>query len=218
MIYTKAKAAVIEQLEFDPGPHKYTLKDAEIPGVTTVIDRHFDSFSKLPADVRDAALLRGSVVHALTAKYDQKPETLPTLLARAEAARLDGYLQAWLQFRMDYEPEFPVIETRVINTTYRYAGTVDRLARMHLKGWDGNDLSILEVKTGGLVREYALQTAAYQAAYNEGLARGEPKATRRVVVRLDEFGHYQFSEHKNPTDWQAFVAVLTLDNWKRSKA
>lgn len=203
MTFNITKQQVLDRLTFDPAVHKYVLDGMQIPSVTQVIDP-FLPYANLPKDVRETALLRGTRVHELTHVYD----TVDTAVAIhvAKDLRVNAYLLAWRKFLRDVRPIFTNAEMRLYHTLYRYAGTLDRVAFI-----DGR-LCIIEIKTGGVIDEYAMQTAAYQYAYNEKQLGNAAEA--RYVVQLKATGAYSLIEHKDKDDFQAFTAALTLGNWR----
>ena len=202
-MFETPKQEVINRLTFDPGVHKYVLDGMRIPSVTQVIDP-FLPYANMPKEVRETALLRGTRVHELTHVYDTVDTTVAIQVAKE--LRVNAYLLAWRKFLRDVRPVFIEAEMRLYHTLYRYAGTLDRVAMI-----DGR-LCIIEIKTGGVIDEYAMQTAAYQEAYNN--CQLDDLATARYVVQLKATGSYSLIEHKDKDDFQAFRAALTLGNWR----
>ena len=209
MKYTAEKQAYRDGLKFRAADHRYTLQGMVIPSVTTVIEP-LEPFGYLPEVIRRAALLRGTLVHGMTEQDDLGILVEDDLLAETG---LDGYLHAWREFKRGVD-KMVEIEGRVYHTKYRYSGTFDRLALVNGR------LSLLEIKTGGLVNAYQLQTAAYQAAINEGFVPQRidgivrNQVLDRFVIQLREDGGYSVVQHQDPTDFETFVAALVIRNWK----
>lgn len=123
--------------------------------------------------IRDAAADRGSAVHA-------SAEDLVLAQAR-EAARLyvdhealppydpsiASHMNSFVRFLSDWAPEYLAAEATVFNRTEAYAGTLDSVMRLPLRGWDAEPVTtIVDYKSGNAVyAEVALQNSAY--------ARGE---------------------------------------------
>lgn len=203
-MYNDAKLAIMNKLLFEPNEHKYTRDGFLIPGVTSIIEPYLP-YGNLPDDVRNRAMLRGTLVHKLTEVYDAGEMDADTY-EEAIQANLDGYLLCWEKFLKKYKPTMTHAEVVVYHTLWGYAGTVDRVCYI-----DGVR-TLLEIKTGGLIPEYAWQTAAYQLALNEGST--EPPVEKRIAVCLRETGTPLIKEHDDPTDIQAFTGALNIFNWK----
>lgn len=127
---------------------------------------HWDELTSLKASERlrklekarfgdnDAALVRGTQVHALAQKLASGEEVdVPEHLL--------GHVDAYLQFVADWQPEELLVETIVGHRRWRYMGTLDLLARLN----DGRPW-LLDFKTtaSGIWPESALQLAAYRNA------------------------------------------------------
>lgn len=208
MHYSKQKQEVLGKLKFRASDHAYTLGGMRIPSVTQVIEPLLP-YESLPKEIRAAALLRGDLVHKLTALVDESQMSAQTW-DEAMAADLSGYMDAWAAFKQATDCAIIAVELRVFHRTYRYAGTLDRLVHFG----DDDVVALLEIKTGELLPEYALQTAAYLHAVNDGRARGSEPVERRYAVQLMPNGHFHLWEHKDRADFQVFLAALTIKNWR----
>lgn len=210
--YSKAKQELLDRLEFEPGQHRYTLDGFVIPGVTSVIDPYLD-YGGIPKDVRDAALLRGTLVHALTEHLD-KGTYDSEMIELSEAAKLEGYVYAWDIFKRDYQVVIHDIEFRVYHSKHRYCGTGDRIAEV--AAVHPNIPALIDIKTGKLSPFYAWQTAAYCAAIEEGGIT----IPKRWAVELRENGTYHAEEHTakkrdyGRADLPAFLGALKVAEWK----
>ena len=200
----KEKQAAIARLRFSPSRHVYTLDGMRIPSVTQVIDPLMP-FDRIPLEVRREALLRGELVHKLTELWDKMVALPEDILEEAKSGGLLGYVHAWAKFEREMSVEILACEVRVYHMAYRYAGTLDRIARLN------GEIALLEIKTGALQPEYQLQTAAYMEAYNEGDSN---KIRARFVVQLAEDGAYHVKQHKDKADFDVFKAALTIQNWR----
>lgn len=219
----------MSDLVFDPVEHKYTLNGNVIPGVTSVIDPLI-TFSA-PEYIMKSARERGTLVHKLTERWDAHEDGLATWPLRIDRmmcdAGLEGYLVAWRAFKRDFTVDILESEQKVLSHQYRYAGTLDRVVKMiyhdKIKKTIGVVKAVLDIKTGGLYKEYGLQTAAYMEAYNKmkgyGIITMPPKSdavTHRFVVQLKDTGRYHLEEHTNKLDLPAFLGALALWNWRNS--
>lgn len=200
-MYSQTKQKALSKLTFDPGKHKYTQSGLLIPSVTTVINELMP-FQNMPQEVLREARERGTKVHELTCIMDADPG----IITAEEDKLWGGYLDAWEAFKQ--ETAFRILESeqRVYHTKYLYAGTFDRIGILEGK------LGVLDIKTGMLYPEYALQTAAYLEAINEG--RQEDKIKGRYSLQLKPDGKYKLSEYKDKADFHVFLATLTLYNWR----
>lgn len=206
MPYNKAKLADLGKLVYRDADHKYTFSSFRVPSVTQTLEPLMN-FDGMPQKVREDALLRGTLVHKLTESWDRgKPLDLELI----DDAQLGGYLRSYQKLRDDFRFEIVSIEERLYHRKHRFAGTSDRLV-IH----DG-DLGVLELKSGPLHPEYALQTAGYQLAANDG--RVGQKVTRRWAVFLKQDGNYSLVEHKDKEDEDAFVGALRLAYWRMRRA
>jgi hypothetical protein len=120
---------------------------------------------------------------------------------------LRPYLDGWAKFTDDKKVIFKEIEKPVCSTKYRFAGTPDRIGIL-----DGFN-TIIDIKsTAEFNPATALQTAAYQIAYNDN-----PKfdAQRRMAVLLQPDGKYKIELYKDKSDASVFLSALSVYNWKR---
>ena len=119
---------------------------------------------------RDAAAERGTAVHAAAetgAAIEDVPET-----ARARTL-------AWYLFLYDLDPEIERQEFTVYNLIDGYAGTGDLLALIDGRRW------LIDIKTGSVHWEHALQQAAYRFGRFIGDHNGNPVAD---VPEIDHVG------------------------------
>lgn len=101
-----------------------------------------------------AAATKGTEIHGYAEKLAAgEPVDVP------EAAA--GYVDAYMAFLDQWQPEVIAVEAPVVNRRWRYAGTLDISARLRHIG-----AVVIDVKTGGsgVWPETCLQIAAYRAA------------------------------------------------------
>lgn len=193
-------------LEFRASDHTYWLGSRRLPSVSEVI-APLSPFANgsIPSRHLDAARLRGSAVH-LACQLDDERDL--------EEASLDPWLQpyvvAWRDFRRLWVGELLAIERPLADATRGFAGTPDRIARSR----EGR-LVVVDIKTGDSAPVHAIQLAAYAE-----LARAEFEAgarrVQRLVVRLMPDGKFSLIEHKTGSDWNVFLAALSLWKWRES--
>ncbi|MDI6808942.1 MAG: hypothetical protein QME66_08185 [Candidatus Eisenbacteria bacterium] len=186
-------------MEFDPIRHEYRMGGVLVPHVTGVLEsERITDYSMIASDVLEAAKQRGDFVHRLTAMNDRD-----TLDPKSVDPTLVGYLEGWRLFRRDTQFVSTLIESRVYDPVYRYAGTLDRVGRFG----DEPGTILLDIKTGPILNGAALQTAAYNRIVG---------ADRRMGVRLTENGKYQLKIFEDENDEAVFLAALCLHNWRKN--
>ena len=208
-MYTKVKQAALEKLAFDVKKHRYTYSGAVVPSVTQVLDHIMPPFFA-PADVLEAARVRGTLVHYLTEVFDAGDDWHTP----AKDCDLYQYIRAWEAFKQENQVSILESEQKVFHSKILYAGTFDRLiSAPHF--WNG-EATLLDIKTGHYMPEYALQTAAYVAAYNEGRT-AKHHVKHRLIAVLGPTGSYTLfplEDRELGADFQTFLAGLTLASWR----
>lgn len=199
-------------LTFIKDRHEYRLDGSRIPHVTQVTDLLSD-YSGIPRDTLAAAADRGSAVHLATQYWDcgeLDMESLP--------AEVAPYVDAWAKFRKETGFTPAAIEFRVLSSTYRYAGTLDRTGNFaRLADIKPTEPVLLDLKaTYKLMAAVGPQTAGYLQAWNETVPATRIK--RRFAVQLRTDGTYRLEECKDATDWSVFMSGLVLLNWRARHA
>lgn len=178
-----------------------------------------DWLARIPDFQRDTAGEMGSAVHRLAEK-----------ITRAKAAGFHGisdegitpdqlpFVEAYRRFLEDYEPEFKSLERMVFSEQHGYGGTFDSIAKI------AGSTYLIDTKTSkASYAETALQLAALANADFCGLP-GEkqrfriPPIEKYAVlhIRPDQYARgYRLIEYRvGPADFAAFLACLTLTNWR----
>lgn len=120
----------------------------------------------------------GTLVHRVTEASD-KSNLWKWKEVLKERADIVACCEAWEKWRDKFVKEIVDIEKVVWSDVYGVAGTTDRAVIM--KG--DEDVSIVDIKTGGLWETVGVQLAGYMVMYNErGGAKGP--ARRRIAVQL----------------------------------
>lgn len=105
--------------------HQYTLNDEEIPSVSEIarfVSR--EVYGDINQYVLDNASSRGSNVHKSTEVLDKYNEVECD-------PEIEPYIRAYIQFRKDYGiQEYVAIEKPLASENMRFAGTIDRIARI----------------------------------------------------------------------------------------
>jgi len=156
--------------------------------------------------IRDAGLMdtswftpysatRGTAVHKAVEYYEQ---------GDLDESRLDPaivpYLAGWKMFKAETGYQSEQLEQMIFHPIYQFCGTLDQTGAM-----DGQSC-IMDIKTGIYQAWWALQTAAYNSVV---------KAKRRLSVQLTDQGKYKVTEYKGKTDWQKFLAAMTVAGTRR---
>lgn len=180
-----------EELVFDKEKHKYFYRKKELTSVTTILksvgvidDRFYTEESKN----------RGTQIHLLSEKIDKGeiPEIEDEYIP---------YVDAYFQFLSDTKFKVTEVEKRVFNLPYFYAGTLDKRGKIY-----GDNLSIIDIKSGIAAPWAALQLAAYEACYKE--------PHLRFVLRLKPNGKYELIQHEDKSDKLVFLSMASAVNWK----
>ncbi len=195
----------MNKLQFDPIDHRYTLNGVHIPNVTSVLeDVGIVDFSMVPREIIEAAQARGTAVHHATHLYD-----LGTLNEDTLGEVVRPYLEGWKKFRAETGVMLLSREQMVFSQMYRFAGTLDAVAILFGKP------GILDIKTGANCGA-AVQTAAYELAYNEPL-KAKDRTRARWTLQLKDTGEYSVIEHTSKLDKSIFLSALSVYNYKRRK-
>jgi hypothetical protein len=186
---------------------------ADRPQLVTELDREelIDLCKGAPYRERDAAANRGTEVHGIAER-----------LARGEEvdvpAELQGHIEAYLQFREDWQPTDEILEFSGYHTEHLYAGTGDLIATLV----DGSRW-LLDIKTNrsGPFGEVALQLAAYRN-FTRIVVNGEERSMEPVdrvgVIWLRADGYDLVPFDTGPDDrgvdaFRAFLYVLEVARW-----
>jgi hypothetical protein len=190
------KSPAEPQLTFDPAAHRYYLDGVRLPNVTAVLqDAGLIDYGFLSDEDRAHSMERGRAVHQATHDDDNH-----NLIEDSVSVEALGYLQAWRKFRRDFGFVPRLIEHRVCNLEYDYAGTLDRVGSIR----DGTEI-ILDLKTGCAPDAVRYQLAAYTACLPH------PRTLLRRCVELHADGSYRvipFETRDYQRDFNTFAAAL----------
>ena len=188
------------EIEFDEAAHTYKVEGRELISVTQVLD---ECGLVSPFCKGEEYRTRGQAVH-MACQFSDEGE-LDWETVRPEWI---GYVQAWEKFKNETGFQVLLSEHKVAHLTYGYAGRLDRQGIFNAKKRD----TIVDIKTGAIQPETALQLAAYGEAYLPG------KLWDRVAVGLKPDGNYSLKVYP-PAEFQAdlhdFLACLRVAVWKR---
>lgn len=183
-------------LTFDEEAHRYYWDGKPVPSVTQVL-RGLTDYSMVDAETLERARAQGVAIHKTIELYERDDlDELP--------AWLEPYLDAWMKFKS--ETRFNVLssEERVYHQTFGYAGTYD------LDGVMSTERALVDLKRSFMAGPaIGLQLSGYLAA-----ARHLPSDTKRFALQLREDGSYRLIEFTDKSDFQTFLAALTLWKWR----
>lgn len=187
-----------DSLTFDEVEHRYRYDGREVPSVTQILSE-FGMVND--AWYREFHRWRGSVVHKCCELDD-----LNDLDDSSVDPRVLGHLDAYRNFRRDFQFEPVAIERRIYHPLARYAGTYDRA------GVIGKHLVLLDLKSGAPAPAAALQTAAYAACFERS------QLFRRIALWIKADGNYQVKEYKvqdYARDWTIFQGLAAAYWWRK---
>lgn len=197
-------------ISFKADTHEYfTEEGRKLYGVTHILqEAGLIDLSKVPSDILERALLFGTAMHKATELYDNDNLNEKTL-----DPSLRPFLDGWIKFKKETGFQIIEVEKHVVSLKYGYAGTPDRIGILRDK------ITVVDLKSGDeLLPSSAIQTSAYENAYNEHKSVKE-KARQRQIVRLYKDGTYKLASKDffQPSDFSVFVSALTLVNFKKQK-
>ncbi|MEW5709794.1 MAG: hypothetical protein AB1830_12965 [Pseudomonadota bacterium] len=188
-------------LTFDPATHTYCWDGQPVPSVTRILEPVID-YSRVPPEVLERKRQIGEAVHqaiALDLAHDLDEESVVEPWA--------PYFLAWRRFLAESGFEPHLFEHRLYHPKYGYAGTLDLWGRLK-----GKYVLIDTKNTSELHPATALQTAAYAEALQAQDGLG---TDCRYALHLKPDGTYELHPFKERTDFNVFLSLLSLFNWKR---
>lgn len=193
------------EFRFDPESHTYWLGGVQIDGVTSML-KGMEDLSSIPPAIlaRKAAL--GTAVHYATELDDQGQLDEDTV-----HEEVLGYLNGWRLFKQEHEVEFISIEQKLAHRRMRYAGTVDRVMKVD------SERGVWDIKTRlEIPPVVGIQLAAYNELVREnGIADRRHKLENRAI-QLKPEGAYQIHRFNHEEHYAAWIALLTIRNWRNS--
>jgi hypothetical protein len=195
-------------VHLDAATHTYfDAAGNEIPGVTnTLKGARIVDYSMIPQEVLQAAAWRGTLVHRALHWW-----VLGTLDTETLDPVIAGYVAAGIRFLEESRFLVANVEQMIYDPIHGYAGTFD------LDGLIGDELWLVDYKTGLILPGHALQLAAYLNC------RRSPRRYHYAVVKLNSDGTYRVHEagrsgvlrHANyQCDLEIFLAALACAKWR----
>lgn len=203
MTLDASTCADVPGLSFDEAGHSYRFEGKPVPGVTSILSALREG-EDAPDEARRIAANRGRAVHRAI-ELDVAGDLDESRLHEDIASRL----RAWRKFRAEYGFSPGRAELRVFSRRFGYAGTLD------LWGWAQGFPIILDAKaTAAVPRKAHIQLAGYAQALRETLHSGP---VRRAILHLRP-DRYDFVPCTDQTDFETFLACLTVKRWNDDHA
>lgn len=190
-------------IRFDAATHTYThiASGKAWPSVTQILVQYGDQFTGINPDVLENKRQFGSAVHELCELYDKGEAD--NVVSHADVLLC---LEHYKRFLKHTGAEVLVNEMVVWSDTYRYAGTLDRIYKIH-----GRNI-LTDLKTSdSILPTYGPQTAAYENCGSIHLPI-HGRATLRLAV-----DGYKFQEFTDSNDKNVFMSCLTLHRYKEKQ-
>lgn len=158
---------------------------------------------------------RGALVHRLT-EFDD----LGDLDEATVDPALQPYLDAWRQFKRDFEIEIATVNGELCiergygDDVFDVAGTVDRIGWWTLKG--KRYFGPADLKSGAYEPWHPIQLAAYaDFIARSGEFPNEPRLGR-LGVYITSDGKYEPRPYTDRNDLKVWQAAVTVAAWKRA--
>lgn len=190
-------------LKFYDENHIYELDGEEIPSVSELA--RFASreiYGDIAQFTLDNAAERGTKVHKACENLDRYGDC-------EVDESIAPYIQAYIQFVKDYEPEWELIEKPLASTEKKFAGTLDRMGTLNT-----GDTAIVDLKSSSVVQKVlaTIQLNGYEELYRENLKKDVDKL---YILHLQKDGKYKLIEFQHDT--ALFNACMTLHNALKKK-
>ena len=178
------------------------IRPSITPGVEhaeSYLEQVYESAKKEASRLKRAAGDVGTEAHTVLERYPDIPTLPDGPVGRCVAGGV-----AWLE---SAKPEWKIKEQPIYSRRYRFSGRLDGLAVI------AGRLSLVDWKSSkGIYPEYRLQTAAYNAAWEE--EHPEDRIEQRVLIHLGKedgsFTPYIYPRDTLRKDFYAFLCALGL--------
>jgi hypothetical protein len=196
------------QIVFYKKDHLYKVNGEIYPNVSEIL--RFIS-REVYGDINqfrlDNAGERGKKVHEATEVLDKYGEVKIT-------TSIQPYINAYIKFLEENEPQWLEIEKSYASETLKYAGTIDRIGTLN-KGKYKNCLVLLDIKTNSAIKKQlaGTQLNGYHLLVNED---AKYKIDKLLILHLKNDGNYTIIDIEQ--DKTNFMACLTLHNLLKKKS
>lgn len=179
--------------------HRYLLDGRELPAVTRVIEK-LESFLGIPAELLEAARIRGQAVHAACALLVREQLDID-----AVDPELHPYLRGAASFLAESGITIIASELSLGSRRLGWAGTLDLVGH-----WRGTECILDWKATADIPPTVGPQTYGYERLYREIYGGGKRK---RYCVQLRP-NDYRVVPFTSPTDATIFTSCLNLLTWR----
>lgn len=187
-----------DEITFDRENHMYRVSGIPIPSVTQLMQPLTQTkYSTVNDLVLQMAADRGTEVHTAIEfflKYG-----IAEISERGRA-----YLDAFMAWYNDYNPQIISSERMTYHRTMLYAGTVDLLASVAGKQ------TLIDYKTTAVIHD-SLTTVQLEA-YQRALASEGVQVDQKAILQLKQDGTYSFKVYQanDMEAWKTFCALVTI--------
>jgi len=199
-------------LDYDDAAHSYKVEGIKVPSVTRVVDgcfpKHLVDWALSIGEeeyhrIIDEALEIGNHTHEWIEEYIYTGRCI----FNEEGLGNNNSIEAFLAWEEKYKPEWLSSEQKVYCDKYKYAGTVDAVAKINGR------VCVIDFKTSKKIyKPYHLQVTAYAQAIKriDGLKRWP----LGIILRLDkETGEYDQKVFEPRDHFNTFKKCLELRQW-----
>lgn len=188
------------KVELDQATHTYRVGGKVISGITGLLR---DAGIIKGVDYgSDEALWRGKLIHKAL-EYLNKG----TLNWDTVDNEIEPYIRAYQQFQMDTGFKPRSWENSLYHPQLKYCGTYDVEGPAY-----NDDHWLVDTKTGltslAMSDWVGIQTAA------QALLLPNSTKYKRFGLKLTSEGKYNLIRYEDPEDYNAFVAIIALRNWR----
>lgn len=166
----------------------------------------FSDYSGMPDHLRQAALERGTAVHAATAMLDRRQNW------RRKFKQFEGWVSAWMLFKKDFQFKPELIEEPLHDPVLMIATTPDRW------GMSNRGYITVQIKTGKVQAWVGLQTAFEErcVAISQGFEPPKTSSNRRFAIELRPDGTYKPERFEEQSDIQVYCGAVSWMRWMRN--
>jgi len=208
-------------LDYDDAAHSYKVEGIKVPSVTRVVDgcfpKHLVDWALGIGEeeyhrIIDEALEIGNYTHKWIEDYIQTnskyfPKSGLHYLGKLLHPQQYPSIDAFKKWRKEFNPEWIDSERKIYCDKYKYAGTVDAVAKINGR------VCVIDFKTSKKIyKPYHLQVTAYAQAIKriDGLGRWP----LGMILRLDkETGEYEQKVFEPKDHFNVFKKCLELRQW-----
>jgi hypothetical protein len=181
------------QFRFDKVAHAYYVGDLRLPSITQILRATLPAGASSVQWYTEESAARGTRIHEATARFDLGGGWGEDLL-ESDLPRVRAYA-AFLAAR---QPVYTEVEQPRYSSRHGFAGTTDRRGR-----WQDGREFVLDLKTGGVIPDCGLQTAAQALLWTP-----DWRGLLRYTLHLRDDGQYRLRAWTDPADWSRFLVRL----------